>query len=209
MEDIHLFLRKVFLDGKLADEMFSRSQLLEIPERQPIIKQGDYIKVIPLVIRGQIKVSRQDESGKEVMLYTIKPGESCALTLASGLQHKPSAVFGETENETQLLAIPLKAFEDLLIAFPKLNEFIVKTFHIRFEELISVVDSVTFRTIEFRLINNLKQMKDGNNIVKATHQELADHLGTAREVVSRLLKQLEKDKRIINHRGFIEIVDLM
>lgn len=209
MEDIHLFLRKVFLDGKLADEMLSRSQLLELSEHQHIINQGDYIRVIPLVISGQIKVSRQDESGKEVMLYTIKPGESCALTLASGLQHQASAVFAETENDTQLLAIPLADFEKLLISFPKLNEFIVKTFHIRFEELISVVDSVTFRKIEYRLIKHLKQMKNDSNIVKATHQGLADQLGTAREVVSRLLKQLEKDKKIINHRGYIEIIDLM
>ncbi len=208
MEDIHLFLRKVFLNGELADEMLGRSQLLEIAEHQPIINQGDYIRVIPLVIKGQIKVSRQDESGKEVMLYSIKPGESCAMTLASGLQHQTSAVFAETENDTQLLTIPLKDFEELLISYPKLNEFIVKTFHIRFKELISVVDSVTFRKIEYRLIKHLKQMKDENNTVKTTHQELADQLGTAREVVSRLLKQLEKGKKIVNHRGYIEIVDL-
>lgn len=209
MEEIPLFLRKVFSDGKLADEIFERSRLLEVSERQPIINQGDYIRVIPLVIKGKIKVSRQDESGKEVLLYSIQPGESCALTLASGLRHQKSAVFAETENDTRLLAIPLKDFEELLVSFPRLNEFIVKTFHIRFEELIRVVDSVTFRTIEFRLIRHLKEMKNNNNIVIATHQELADHLATAREVVSRLLKQLEKDKKIINHRGYIEIVDLV
>ena len=209
MQNIPLFLRKVFSDPKLADEIFEQSRLLEIPERQSIINQGDYIKVIPLVITGKIKVSRQDASGKEVMLYKIKPGESCALTLASGLKHQQSAVFAETETETQLLAIPLEELEQMLISYPKLNEFIVQTFHIRFEELIRVVDSVTFRTIEFRLIKLLKEMNNGNNIVKATHQELADHLATAREVVSRLLKQLEKDKKIINHRGYIEIVDLL
>lgn len=209
MEEVPLFLRKVFSDGKLADEIFKRSRFLEVPQRQPIINQGDYIRVIPLVIEGKIRVSRQDESGKEVLLYSIKPGESCALTLASGLRHQQSAVFAETENDTRLIVIPLTDFEELLVSFPKLNEFIVKTFHIRFEELIRVVDSVTFRTIEFRLIKHLKEMNNGNNIVKATHQELADHLATAREVVSRLLKQLEKDKKIINHRGYIEIVDLM
>lgn len=209
MEDIPLFLRKVFSDKMLAEEIFNRSQLLEVTEHQPIINQGDYIRSIPLVISGKIKVFRQDESGKEVMLYTIKPGESCALTLASGLKHQQSAVFAETETETQLLAIPLEVLEQLLISFPKLNEFIVQTFHIRFEELIRVVDSFTFRTIEFRLIRLLKEMNNGNNIVKATHQVLADHLATAREVVSRLLKQLEKEKKIINHRGYIEIVDLM
>lgn len=209
MKDIPLFLRKIFYDGKLADEIYNRSRLLEVSERQPIINQGDYIKVIPLVIKGKIRVSRQDESGKEVLLYSIMPGESCALTLASGLRHQQSAIFAETENDTQLLAIPLTDLEELLVSFPKLNEFIVRTFHIRFEELIRVVDSVTFRTIEFRLIKHLKEMQNENNIVKATHQELADHLATAREVVSRLLKQLEKDKKIINHRGYIEIVDLM
>lgn len=209
MENIPLFLRKVFTDPKLADEILERSRFLEVPNRQSIINQGDYIKVIPLVITGKIKVFRQDESGKEVMLYSIKPGESCALTLASGLRHQQSAVFAETETETQLLAIPLNDLEQLLKSFPKLNEFIVRTFHIRFEELIRVVDSFTFRTIEFRLIRLLKEMKNANNIVKATHQELADHLATAREVVSRILKQLEKDKKIINHRGYIEIIDLV
>jgi CRP/FNR family transcriptional regulator len=209
MEDIRLFLTKVFTDKNLADEIFKRSRDLEIAKRQTIINQGDFIKVVPLVITGKINVSRQDESGKEVMLYSILPGESCALTLASGLRHQESAVYAETEDDTRLLAIPLSDIEELLISFPKLNDFIVKTFHIRFEELIRVVDSVTFRTIEFRLIRHLKQLKGENNIVKATHQELADQLATAREVVSRLLKQLEKDKKIINHRGYIEIVDLM
>lgn len=209
MEDNHLFLRKIFTDKNLADEIFERSQYLEIQRRQSIINQGDYIKVIPLVVTGKIKVSRQDESGKEVMLYSILPGESCAMTLASGLRHQESAVYAETEVDTQLFAIPLTDFEELLVLYPKLNDFIVKTFHIRFEELIKVVDSVAFKTIEFRLINLLKKLKTGNNVVKATHLELAVHLGTAREVVSRLLKQLEKDKKIINHRGYIEIIDLM
>jgi len=209
MENILLFLRKVFADPQLADEIFERSRILEVSERQSIIKQDDYIKVIPLVIRGKIKVFRQDESGKEVMLYFIKPGESCALTLASGLRHQKSAVFAETQTETQLLAIPLEDLEQLLISFPGLNKFIVQTFQIRFEELIHVVDSFTFRTIEFRLIRLLKEMNNKDHIVKATHQELADHLATAREVVSRLLKQLEKEKKIINHRGYIEIVDLL
>ncbi|MBE0650284.1 MAG: Crp/Fnr family transcriptional regulator [Bacteroidales bacterium] len=209
MENSHLFLRKIFTDKNLADEIFERSQYLEIQKRQSIINQGDYIKVIPFVITGKIKVSRQDESGKEVMLYSILPGETCAMTLASGLRHQESAVYAETEVDTQLFAIPLTDFEELLVSYPKLNDFIVKTFHIRFEELIKVVDSVTFKTIEFRLINLLKKLQTRNYVVKATHQELADQLATAREVVSRLLKQLEKDKKIINHRGYIEIIDLM
>lgn len=209
MQHLNLFLRKLFTEGKLADEILARSTYLEIPRHQTIIKQGEYIKIIPLVVSGRLKVLRKDDSGKEVLLYYIKPGESCALTMASGLLHQQSTIFAETENDTKLLTLPITAFEELLLSFPKLNEFILKTFHTRFNELIHVIDSIMFRTIDFRLVNHLRQMQDGGNKVKITHQELADQLGTAREVVSRLLKRLEKDEKIINHRGYIEIIDLL
>jgi CRP/FNR family transcriptional regulator len=107
-----------------------------------------------------------------------------------------------------MLAIPLETLREMLLHFPRLNDFVLHLFHQRFNELILFIDAVSFKNIDFRLIANLKdkQQKSKSNLIPITHQQLANELGTAREVVSRLLKQLERDQKIKSLRGKIEII---
>ncbi len=208
MEDLSLFLNKIFSDVRLTKEIISRSQFVSLNTGETILEEAQYIRNIPLVYKGRVRVMRQDNSGREVLLYYIESGESCALSLAAGLNHQKSVAYAETDLDTELLAIPIDVLEKLIDKFPTLNAFVLKLFHNRFNELIRFIDSVVFKTMDFRLIELLKkkQKKTGNPILEVTHHQLANELGTAREVVSRLLKQLENEKKIINHRGKIEII---
>ncbi len=211
MQETKAFLKKIFLNEELVNQLLAKSQTAEIPSKQTILQEGEYIKVVPLVFEGRIKVMRQDESGKEVLLYYINPGESCALSIAAGLNNDKSVAYAITDKPTNMLAIPLETLRDMLLHFPRLNDFVLQLFHQRFNELILFIDAISFKNVDFRLIANLKtkQQKSKSDIIPITHQQLANELGTAREVVSRLLKQLERDKKIKNLRGKIEIISAL
>jgi len=208
MERLKLFLNKIFSDVRLTEEIITKSKFIPLDAGENILEEAQYIRNIPLVYRGRVRVMRQDDSGRKVLLYYIEPGESCALSLAAGLNHQKSIAYAETDLDTELFSIPIDVLEELMGQFPTMNEFILKLFHSRFNELIQFIDSVVFKTMDFRLIELLKkkQRKTNTNLLKVTHQQLADELGTAREVISRLLKQLENEKKVINHRGKIELI---
>jgi len=172
-----------------------------------ILDVGDEIVLIPFVMKGNIKVVRNDESGREILLYTINPGESCAMSIASGLNNKPSGAIAITETDTEAYLVPLSLVHETFVSHPEMREFVLELFHRRFNEMINIVDEIAFKSVDFRLLRllNKRQIKSGK-FIQVTHQELANDLGTAREVVSRLLKQLEKQGLIKNYRGKIEIL---
>ncbi len=211
MSTTTIFLKKLFLDKELVEKIEREASFMEIPENEGILNMGDYVKVVPLVIKGKIKVMRTDESGKEILLYYINPGESCALSIAAGLNQKKSVAFAVTDSNTQLLAIPIDKLESMIRSFPYLNKYVLELFHQRFNELIDFIDAISFKNIDARLLEYLQKKNDSinDNFVKLTHKQIADDLGTAREVVSRLLKQLEKQGKVKNHRGKIEIISLV
>lgn len=207
MNETTTFLRNLFLNQQLTEELEKHASWVEIPENQQILNIGDYVKVVPLVFSGRIKVMRNDESGREILLYYINPGESCALSIAAGLNRQKSAAYAVTDSNTLLLAIPVEKLESMIKTFPRLNQFVLQLFHQRFNELIEFIDAVSFKNIDARLVEYLKKKSatSRDNFVNLTHKQIAEELGTAREVVSRLLKQLEKQGKIKNHRGKIEI----
>lgn len=211
MTDVSVFLGNIFPNRLLVDSLEEQSTLMVISENERILNIDDYIKVVPLVIEGRIKVMRQDESGKEILLYYIEPGESCALSIAAGLNNKKSVAYAITDSKTQLLAIPVDKLESMIKIFPYLNKFVLELFHQRFNELIEFIDAISFKNIDERLIEYLEKKSDDgkNKFIHLTHRAISEELGTAREVVSRLLKQLEKQGKIKNHRGKIEIISLV
>jgi len=210
MNELTSFLHRLFPNQQLVSKIESESKLMEIQNDVTILNIGDYIKVVPLVIEGRIKVMRNDESGKEILLYYINPGESCALSIAAGLNNKKSAAYAVTNNNTKLLAIPIDKLDSMIKVYPYLNKFVLELFHKRFNELIDFIDAISFKNVDTRLIKYLekRQTPENKNYIYTTHKQIAEELGTAREVVSRLLKQLEKEGKLKNHRGMIEIIDL-
>ncbi len=211
MDDITPFLRKLFTNTQLVDELEHESKLMELQDNVKILSIGDYVKIVPLVIEGRVKVMRNDESGKEILLYYINPGESCALSIAAGLNNQKSAAYAVTNNNTKLLAIPVDKLETMIKVYPYLNKFVLKLFHQRFNELIEFIDAISFKNVDMRLLNYIKKnlTPANGNFIYVTHKQIAEELGTAREVVSRLLKQLEKEGKVKNHRGKIEIISAL
>jgi len=193
----------------LKAELTSISSIHKFETGTVILKQGGYIKVIPLLISGLAKVFKQEsENGNEVLLYYIKPGESCAMSMITLLRNDTSKIKAVIEEDAEIVVIP--ADKALLIAkkYPKWNDFIYNLFNQKYEELLNVVEILTFSNKDKRLIEYLKKEAGlkGSSILKTTHQQIAYDLGSSREVISRLLKKLETEGAIILRQGEVELL---
>lgn len=176
---------------------------------ETLMKPGQFVKAVPLVLEGSIKIMRMDEEGKELFLYYLETGETCALSLTCCSAARPSEIKAVVEEKVTVLFIPIQVHEQLTDEFKQWKDFVSSTYQHRFQEMLVVLDAVAFKKMDERLMNyivtKMKQLK--TNELHTTHQEVANELGTAREVISRLLKQLEKKKWIELGRNVIYIRD--
>ena len=192
------------LREKLTEMGFAKA----FNEGEFILNENEYIKAIPIVTKGSIKVLRTDEDGKEILLYYIKPGESCIMSFLGGIHQDTSKVKAIAEEDTEILFIPIDKVSLLIKDFPEWLDFIFRLYHKRFEELLEVVNAVAFKKMDERLLN-LLQKKTGltnNQTLSVTHEQLANELGTARVVVSRLLKHMEDQGLVKLGRNKITLV---
>lgn len=174
-----------------------------------ILKQGSYIKVIPLLVSGLAKVFKVEaENGNEVLLYYIKPGESCVMSVTTLIKNETSKVKAVIEEDSEIVIIPADKALAIAKKYPKWNEFIYDLFNIKFNELLNVVEILTFSNKDTRLLEYLKKeaLLKNSKIIHTTHQQIADDLGSSREVISRLLKKLEQKGHLILNHGTIEII---
>jgi CRP/FNR family transcriptional regulator, anaerobic regulatory protein len=158
-----------------------------------ILNESSHIKAIPIVVKGSLRVMRTEEDGREILLYYIKAGESCIMSFLGGIHHETSKVKAVAEEDVEVLFLPVDKVTVLLKEFPEWLDYIFKLYHKRFEELLEVVNAVAFKKIDERLLDFLHKKAEVTNskTLSVTHEQLANELGTARVVVSRLLKQLE------------------
>ncbi len=207
MEEVHRFLRKIFSDTELVGLLMEKSNISVVPAGTRVIEQEKYVREVPLVIRGRIKVMHPYDVDKEIMLCYIEPGESCALSIGAGVTGQKSIIYADTEMETKILSLPVDALPDLIFRYPQMTNFILSHIHKRFMDLFSYIDSIVFQKMDTRLLEHLKRKMTypDNKVLHTTHQQLANELGTAREVVSRLLKQLEQSGKIVLHRSEIKM----
>ena len=142
---------------------------------------------------------RTEEDGREILLYYIKAGESCIMSFLGGIHHDTSKIRAIAEEETEILFIPIEKVNLLIKDFPEWLDYIFRLYHMRFEELLEVVNAVAFKKMDQRLLDFLKKKSTltNSNTLNMTHEQLANELGTARVVVSRLLKQMEENN-IVN-----------
>jgi len=195
---------------KLRQELVEISSIADFEAGTVFLKQGEYIKVIPLLISGLAKVFKEEASnGNKVLLYYIKPGESCIMSLTTLIRNGQSQIRGVIEEDAKVLILP--AFKAMAIAkkYPKWNEFVYDLFQIKFEELLHVVETLTFSNKDVRLLEYLKKESKlkGSKVLNTTHQHIADDLGSSREVISRLLKKLEHEGYLNLKLGTIELYD--
>lgn len=177
-------------------------------EGELVMDYGKYIRMMPIVIRGTLKVYRKDEQGKEILLYYLSSSESCSMAYGCCLASKKSEVRAVAEEETEIIAIPYNKLDEWLCKFPSWKSYIMTSFNDRFLELLKSVESIAFKKLDERLIAYLKekQKHSGSSLVRASHYQIADELATSRVVISRLLKQLENDGKILLYRNEIKLL---
>ncbi|MCF8222666.1 MAG: Crp/Fnr family transcriptional regulator [Bacteroidales bacterium] len=194
---------------ELSDEILN-FPIAEIPAESVILREGAYIKEIPIVTKGSVKVRKIDPGGKEITLYRISPGESCILSITSCLNNKPSNAEAVIEEPSQIILIPSEKVREWMDKHSLWRKFVMKLYYDRLEQVLQLVDAIAFKQVDRRVTERLKKLREthGDNI-KITHQELANDIGTAREVVSRLLKNLEASGVIRLERGKIKIIQAL
>ena len=168
---------------------------------------GVPILYMPLLLKGQLRVLREDAEGHELLIYYIRPGETCAMSLICCSGNAVSNVRAVAEEDSELLLLPIQIIDEWTTKYPSFKSFILKTYQRRFEELLNTIDSIAFHNLDDRLSQLLKQKseKEGS-VLKTTHQELANQLNSSREVISRLLKQMERKGKIQMGRNKITLL---
>lgn len=173
-----------------------------------ILNENAHIRSIPIVTKGTLKVIRTEEDGREILLYYIKAGESCIMSFLGGLHNETSKVKAEVEDDAEILFLPVDKVSLFIKEYPQWLDYIFRLYHKRFEELLEIVNAIAFKKVDERMLAllNKKTELTGNKTLNITHEQLANELGTARVVVSRLLKQLEEIGKVKLGRNKITLV---
>ncbi len=182
----------------------TKARALSLPAGVTVFHEGDVCQNYLLVLAGSVRVQKLSESGKEIVLYRVEAGQSCVLTTACLLSNESYYAEAITETVVEAVSIPLSAFQQAL-AVPAFREFVFATYGERVTSLVMLIDAIAFGRMDARLARLLLTMADADNVVYATHQILARELGTAREVVSRLLKEFERHGWLMLQRGCIHL----
>ncbi|MFN8670988.1 MAG: Crp/Fnr family transcriptional regulator [Candidatus Sericytochromatia bacterium] len=208
--DIDFFdsLTFVLKNKKLVDEIRKCAIFKSFLDETEIIRVGDTINFVPIVIDGTIKIFREDEFGKEILLYYIKPFESCVVSLSTKTEKTISTIKALALSNTSLILIPIQHSLNFYNKYPEWNNFILNLHQKRFSSLLGIIDQVTFNNIEDRIIDFFKRESEATKTKELflTHQDIATELCTAREVISRTLKKIEKENKIILGRKKITLL---
>ena len=200
-------LKDIF-QSDLVKEIENSGNLKHFEAGDTIVNMDSYIKHIPVVISGSMKVIRTEEDGREILLYYLTPGESCIVSILAGMKNETSKIKAIVEEDAEIMLIPADKAKEWVRKYPEWTDFIFNLYQKRFEELLEVVNSVAFQKIDTRLLHLIKQKTQlyQSKEISVTHQQLADELGITREATSRVLKQMEKDHLLILSRNKIELL---
>lgn len=209
MENIADILRENFpkiQDTELVQGIIAQGKLESIDEGDYMIDIGRPIRSIPMIVSGSVKVMREDADGHELLLYYLKAGETCAMSLTCCMEGRKSEIRAVAVEPVKMIVLPV-AFMEEWMRFRDWRSFVLNTYARRFEELLETVDSIAFQRMDERLENYLITKAKGTDskVLTVSHQEVAQDLNTSREVISRLLKQMERHGKLKLGRGKIEL----
>ena len=200
----HLF------EDALLNEINQVGTFKEIPAGFKMMEIGDYVKAMPLLVSGAIKILREDTDGDELLLYFLEKGDTCALTLTCCVAQTKSKIRAIAETDSKLIMIPIQKMEEWSEKYKSWRHFVFESYNNRLNEMLETIDSIAFLKMDERLIKYLveKVRISKNNTIYKTHQEIAYELHTSRVVISRLLKKLETLGKIELNRSYILIKDI-
>lgn len=200
----------LFHNDELLNTIVKEARWFNNEKEHTIVDLGDFPKWIPLVTKGAIKISRADDDGGEIFLYYLYPGQTCAMTLNCCMVDKPSEVRAIAEAGTEFIGLPRKSLPQWMMEFDEWRQFTLESYNERYENLLATIDAIAFQKLDERLLNLLrdKSIAMGTTEVEITHKRLAEELHSSREVISRLLKQLEKLEKVKLSRNKVILLDL-
>ncbi len=196
-----------FLKPQLLDLVFKESSVKEFKKGTEILREEQYVKVLPIVLEGLVKVySRFNE--KELLLYYIQPSQSCVMTFYASLKNTPSKVYASVEEDSKILLIPVQLLPQWLKDFPDFNQLFYDQFNLRYSELLDTIGHILTDRMDKRLYEHLKNKSELTRAssIRMSHNQIANELGTAREVITRVLKKLESEGKISQNSGEITIL---
>jgi len=195
------------LNSELISKIAEAAAEKEIPKGTEILREGQYVSVVPIVLNGVIKVFKKYEE-RDLLLYYIKPNESCIMSFAAGLKNEPSNVYAQTEEDTTALLLPVEKIIGWIKHYPDLNSLFFQQYSLRYSELLETIQDVMFNKMDKRLYDYLREKIEllDTNPLKISHREIASDLGTAREVVSRVMKKLENEGKVEQQAKGIKIL---
>jgi len=206
-EDIKERLKQ-FLELNLIDEIIKEGKIMSFKEGDVIIDYNKQIKFMPLILSGTIRVMRRDEEDREILLYYLSSNESCAMAYTCCMEARKSEIKAIAEDHVELIAIPHEKLDEWLVKYPSWKSYIFNSFTHRFNELLRSIENIAFHKLDERLIKYLKNKAKvtGKNSILLSHNQIAEEMGTSRVVISRLLKQLENDKKLVLYRNEIKLL---
>jgi CRP/FNR family transcriptional regulator len=206
MEVMDLF--KALFEPELVRAIEKNAKLVSVKAGDVILDIGQIVRTMPIILSGSVKVSRLDEEGKELLLYYVNPNESCALTFTCCMQQYPSEIKAVAEEDVELLVIPVSLMDEWLVKYPTWKSFVMKMIRYRFHEMLNVIDQIAFQKLDERLVYYLKEKSKvtGSTLINLSHEQIASELATTRVVISRLLKVLENNKKVLLYRNQIKLL---
>jgi CRP/FNR family transcriptional regulator len=201
------YINPIF-ESKLIDEINEVGTEMSFAEGDTIIEYGKFIHMIPLIQTGVIKVLRRDDEGRELLLYYLSANSTCSMAYSCCMESRQSEIRAIAEEDVTLLAIPHAELDEWLCKYPSWKSFIMHSFNERLLEMLKTIENIAFKKLDERLIDYLKEKQRINHsaVIKASHNTIAEEMGTSRVVISRLLKHLENDKKIILYRNELRIM---
>ena len=195
-------------DDDFLEEIARVGTFREVPAGFELIDIGETIKGVPLLLSGVVKITREDANGDELLLYYLEQGDSCSMTFSADFAHRKSKIRATAELPSSLIMVPLAKTQRWMNDYPSWRNFVFYRYQKRMEELLETLDSIAFDQLEKRLWDYLQQKArvTQTKLLPMTHFSVAQDLHSSRVVISRLLKRLEKEQKIILHRQGIELV---
>ena len=196
------------LEPKLNEEILKLGRLKKVRAGQLVISPGSTSREIPLVLKGILKVMKQDHDDNEIFLYFLEGGDTCAMSITCCIEGKLSQFKVVAEEDSLLWMIPMNYVDDWIRKYPSFRKYVFQAYQTRFDELLEAVESIAFHNMDQRLLKFLldKKQATGSYVINMTHQQIARELNSSRVVISRLLKQLEQKQKIQQFRNRIEIL---
>ncbi|WAC11521.1 Crp/Fnr family transcriptional regulator [Dyadobacter pollutisoli] len=195
-----------FAEPELRQEMSRHGKYLVVGKGDTIVREGQYLDFLPIVLKGEIRVFQQKED-REILLYYVRAGQTCMMSLSAAYFSNTSVSYGVATEPSEIFVFPTRMVSEWQLKYPSWNSFLIQTFRSRYEELLGSFESVAFDPIEKRVMTYLanRSRQESTTKIVISHQQLAYELGTTRVVISRILKGFEQHGKLNLFRGYIRL----